>query len=56
MVPPVVHKPIESPMERPSSEEPMVRLKNTVGASLQQGLEKQLKEMNLETNNKNTGD
>ncbi len=37
----------KSVQERPSQEEPMQRLKVTVGASLKQALEKQLKELEI---------
>ncbi len=40
---------VKGPKPRPSEKEPMVRLKSIVGASLQQALEKQMKEMKIES-------
>ncbi|KAK2153120.1 hypothetical protein LSH36_306g01046 [Paralvinella palmiformis] len=45
----IVRAPEKPPLERPSENEPMIRLPYTVGSSLQQALEKQMKEMTLET-------
>ena len=46
--------PIAAPMERPSVEDPMSRLKGIVGASLKQALEKQIDQMSLEDKEEGT--
>ena len=43
----VCRKPIAAPMERPSEDEALVRLKSTVGATLKTALEKQFKELSV---------
>ena len=45
---PKCREPIAAPMERPSVEDTLSRLKGTVGASLKQALEKQIDQMSLE--------
>ncbi len=50
---PKCRAPIAAPMERPSENDSMCRLKSTVGLSLKQALEKQVSHLSL--NDKATG-
>ena len=45
--PPKIRAPNKPPLERPPENEPMIRLASSIGSSLQQALEKQMKEMSL---------
>ena len=51
---PKCRQPIAAPMERPSREDPLVRIKAVVGASLKQALEKQIDQMSLEDKKEGT--
>ena len=46
-VPKFVETPMVEPVSRPSVEEPMVRLKTTISASLKQALEKQMQQLEI---------